>query len=298
MRFFLIPLFSVIFSFSAFSQVNTTSEYDKDGNVLIYAENPDVIPYSLKIEFKSLTNLIPSSGMASFAVASPGRSQVAKLRKQDPNQSTTVKFATTIYKGNFLAKNKEEIPSLLPVDKGVEVTVYNMTHLENSLKFEKTNESYVGISIHFESPTLICTPRKGVVSQIKEDEELKGTSYTFSALDNFIELYHEDGTFTKLVVLKAGSVKVKIGETVFPGDVLAESSGEKYESGRHVRMIQTRLEKNNEGLTMKTIQTKFYDESLGSIVPETGTKITAVHPGAMVTKEMSKKELKKHQESN
>lgn len=297
MRIFLFSLFSLILNFQAFSQVKITSETDKDGNVTLYAQNPDVVPFSLKIEFKSLTNLIPSSRMVSFVVVSPGRSQVARLKKQDPNQGTGFNYSTTTYKGSYLDKSKEEILSLLPLDKGVEVTIYNMSHLENTIKGEKSNESYVGMSIHFEAPTLICAPRKGVVSQVKQDEELKGASYTFSALDNFIELYHEDGTFTKLVVLKPGSVRLKIGEIVFPGDVLAESSGEKYEFGRHVRMIQSRLVKNEDELTMKIIPTKFFDESLGSLIPETGTKMKTVHPEALLTKEMSKREIKKYQES-
>ncbi|WP_262481905.1 hypothetical protein [Cecembia lonarensis] len=36
---------------------------------------------------------------------------------------------------------------------------------------------------------------------------IKGSSISFDASDNFVEIYHEDGTFTRLVVLKSGSEK-------------------------------------------------------------------------------------------
>jgi hypothetical protein len=37
---------------------------------------------------------------------------------------------------------------------------------------------------------------------------------------------------------------VKVGDVVFPGDVLAESAGENYRSGQHVRLVTLKTEKD------------------------------------------------------
>jgi len=134
-----------------------------------------------------------------------------------------------------------------------------MIHVENVYKKESENTSFVGTAFYLEECTTICAPRKGIVSDMKMDTQLKGVGLSFDASDNFIEIYHEDGSFTKLMVLESGSEKVKIGNVVYPAQALATSSGEKYSSGRLVRMVQSRLNKVDRENKFEQIPVKLFD---------------------------------------
>jgi hypothetical protein len=292
MRFSLLLLFFLGYS-TVFAQVNIESEQDDDGNVTIYANNPEVIPYTLVVDFTTLMNLTSSGGRTVFAVANPGRSVVSRLKKTNANQGSSFNYSTKLYKGSYLDKSKEEPVYLIPVQEGQQVSMQPMTHIENVYKKESENTSYVGTAFYLKESTTICAPRKGIVSDMKMDTQLKGISLSFDASDNFIEIYHEDGTFTRLVVLESGSEKVKIGDIVYPGQALASSSGEKYSSGRHVRMVQNRLNKVNMEIKFDPIPVKLFDGEKEVSSNQSVSELTASHPKELIIKEMSKKELKR-----
>lgn len=292
MRFSLLFLFFLGYS-TVFAQVKLESEQDKDGNVTIYANNTEVIPYSMVVDFTTLMNLTSSGGRTVFAVANPGRSVVARLKKTNANQSSSYNYSTKLYKGSYLDKSKEEPVYLIPVQEGQKVRMQPMTNVVNVYKKESENTSYVGTAFYLEESTTICAPRKGIVSDMKMDTQLKGNNLSFDASDNFIEIYHEDGTFTKLMVLESGSEKVKIGEVVFPGQALASSSGEKYSSGRHVRMVQSRLNKVDREIRQELIPVKLFDGEKEVSSNQAVSELIASHPENLISKEMSKKELKR-----
>jgi len=291
MRFAL--LLFLFFGFSSiYAQVKFESEQDQDGNIIIYGINSDVIPYTVVLDFSTLTNF-SSSGRTVFAVASTGKSVLTKLKKLNANQSTSFNYSSKVYKGSYLNKSKEDIAYLIPVQEGVKVRMTLLTHIENVYKKDSENKNYVGTAFNFDEPTIICAPRKGIISDMKMNLQVTGGNLSFNASDNYIEIYHEDGIFTRLLVLEAGSEKVKIGDTVYPGQPIAASSGEKYGSGRHVRMIQSRLIKNDRELKMEVLPVKIFDGEKEVSSNELISEMTVVHPEYLKTKEMNKKELKR-----
>ena len=292
--------FFILFFFASVAvsaQVRFESEQDKDGNVSIYAINSDVIPYTVVLDFTSLTNLTSSGGQQVFATANPGKSTAARLKRSDDNQGTSYRYSTITYRGSFQAKIKEEPIYLIPVKQGQEVRMQAMTHLENIYNKEADNKSYVGTAFYFEQQTDVCAPRKGIISNMNMSSEVKGKSLSFNAMDNFIEIYHEDGTFTRLMVLEAGSEKVKIGDTVFPGQIIASSAGEKYQAGRHVRMVQSRMTKVGTEIKLEQFPVKIFagEEEVSTAQTLHGLQVS--HPEYLIYKEMSKRELKR-MESN
>ncbi|PSL03007.1 peptidoglycan DD-metalloendopeptidase family protein [Cecembia rubra] len=292
MRFSLLFLFFLGYS-TVFAQVKLESEQDKDGNVTIYANNTEVIPYTLVVDFSTLMNLTSSGGRTVFAVVNPGRSIVARLKKTNANQGSSYNYSTKLYKGSYLDKSKEEPFYLIPVQEGQKVRMQPMTHVENVYKKESENTSYVGTAFYLEESTTICAPRKGIVSDMKMDTQQTGTNLSFNASDNFIEIYHDDGTFTKLIVLESGSEKVKIGDIVYPGQALASSSGEKYSSGKHVRMVQSRLNKVDREIRQELIPVKLFDGEKEVSSKQAVSELISSHPENLISKEMSKKELKR-----
>lgn len=299
MRFSIIT-FSLIFfiSFNSISQITVSSERDKDGNVLIFANNTQSIPYSVILNFSTLQNLTSTGGRVVTAIAPPGRVQLTKLRPTLAGQATNLNYSYSFAKGNVYGKNKVEPIFLIPVAEGVEVTAQQMTHIENNLGPNRSNDEYVGVSFRFKEPTQIVAPRKGIIAEVKMSVSSDKENLFFANSENHIEIYHEDGTITRLMVLKPGSEKVKVGDQVFPGDILAESSGENYSSGLHVRMAVLKTEKDgSDKLKYDVIPVKFATED-GTFEVSKFTELIVAHPTEVIEMEMNKKDLKKYYAEN
>jgi hypothetical protein len=167
--------------------------------------------------------------------------------------------------------------------------------LINPLGEENEANSYRGVSFSLEETTPILAPRKGVVVSMRMDAEAKGENLSFTTEENFIELYHLDGTFTKITVLKAGSEQVKLGQQVFPGDTLALSAGENYAQGPHIRVTQTKTVLEDDQFFYRTFPVSYMSDQGVLEIKEYAT-LKAVHPEELVTNEMSKRELKTYLE--
>ena len=290
---FLSFCFAFFLSNSGYSQmIKVSAERDDDGNVLINASNADVIPYTLVFDFSGLQNL---SGGASTVVSNPGNSRVATLKRINANQGTNYSYTYSYVKGNIYAKSKIDPVYLIPLPEGISVQAQAMRSLEQRIK-EDQNTTFTGVSFRFSEPSPILAPRKGIVSAMDMSHNPENKNLAFSANENMIELYHEDGTFTRITVLRAGSEKVKIGQTVLPGQILAESGGENYENGRHVRVVNFRYEKESSGKFQSVIFPVKYALSDGTEMVFKGQQINVAHPEEVIALELSKKELKAIQE--
>ncbi len=292
MKFLSIFLLFQLFSITAFAQITIETERDENGNVLFFSKNPEIVPYSVILNFSTLQNMTSTGGGSVLGVAMPGRIRLATLKPTLAGQGTNYSFTYSFAKGNVYAKNKTEPVYLIPVKEGVKVQAVLMTTIEDRLGKTVVDNPYRGVSFRFEEPTSIVAPRKGVVSEIKMQENPGSDNLDYRSSENHIELYHEDGTFTKIMVLKPGSQKVKVGQMVFPGDELAESAGENYNSGRHVRMVCLKTEKEGtEKFKYKNIPVKF-STATGNREISQSEELEVVFPREIIILEMSKKELK------
>lgn len=292
MKILSIFLLFLLFSITAFAQITIETERDENGNVLFFSKNPEIVPYSVILNFSTLQNMTSTGGGSVLGVAMPGRIRLATLKPTLAGQGTNYSFTYSFAKGNVYSKNKTEPVYLIPVKEGVKVQAVLMTTIEDRLGKTVVDNPYRGVSFRFEEPTSIVAPRKGIVSEIKMQENPGGDNLDYSSRENHIELYHEDGTFTRIMVLKPGSQKVKVGQMVFPGDELAESAGENYNSGRHVRMVCLKTEKEGtEKFKYTNIPVKF-STATGNREISQSEELEVVFPREIIILEMSKKELK------
>jgi murein DD-endopeptidase MepM/ murein hydrolase activator NlpD len=293
---------SLLFSFVLFflhqtllAQITVDTERDKDNNVNFFANNPTDIPYTLVLNFSNLQNMTTTGGGNTTAVANPGRTRVATLRPTVAGQGTNYRYSFSYAKGNLFAKSKVSPAYLVPVPAETIVHAALINPISITSGGNSSKNSYVGVSFRFEKPTQILAPRKGIISEMKMDAQISSSELSYSSQENFIEIYHEDGTFTKLTVLKSGTEKVKLGQQVFPGDVLAESGGENYSTGPHVRMINLRTVKENEGFIYQAFPVDFVSDK-GNLEIKQSMTLTTAHPEEIITLEMNKKELKIYME--
>lgn len=281
----------------SYAQIEMLTERNDEGDIELYATNTSVVPFTILINYTELTN-INSSGLAELAVVRPGKRKVATLKPRVEGQSTDLRYTYSFVKGDIFGKQKEEPLYLIPLPEGTITTGIRMTHIKNRLQPTEEVTDYVGVSFQFSLPTDIVAPRKGIVSEISIDKYPEKGNLDFDRSENYIELYHEDGSLTKVMVLKPGSEKVKVGQVVFPGDVIAESAGEDYNSGLHVRIVNMRPAKNGKDkLHYEMDPMKFVSKEGISAIAES-QKLEVLFPKEIVTAEMSKREKKVYSAKN
>lgn len=295
-RLILCLLLTVSLACQSSGQITLQPERDSQQNVTIYAVNTAKIPYSVIISFSDLQNMTISGGTSVTSVASPGRSKVATLKPTVAGQSTNYRYSYSYAKGSIYGKSKVDPLYLIPVAEGTSVRANVNTNISKVVKSEVNADAYVGVSFHFEGSTTVVAPRKGVIADMKMDFKADSDNLAFTADENFIEIYHEDGTLTKLIVLKSNSEKVQIGDEVLPGQVLAESGGEHYQNGVRVMMVNQRAEKSEMDKFKYVYFPVTFVAKEGALEIKEPTQLTAVHPDEIITRELSKKELKAYQE--
>ncbi|SIN96243.1 M23 family metallopeptidase [Algoriphagus halophilus] len=289
-----VALLTFLFCSKSFAQITVESDRQADGSVDLSTVNTAEIPYTVLLNFSSLENLSTTSGNVVVVVAMPGKNRATTLKRIQENASTNYRYSISYVKGNMYGKNKVEPTYFFPVREGEKILAQPMTHLENRLQPKEKNNDYVGLSFKLEGPTEIVAPRKGVISSMNMGVAGQKENLDFQREENFIEIYHEDGSFTKIMVLKTGSQQVKVGDPVLPGQVIATSAGENYNSGAHVRMVNLKPAKDGvEKLKYEPFPVRFATSD-GTIEINQPESLTVAHPDELITVEMSKRELKKY----
>jgi hypothetical protein len=220
----------------------------------------------------------------------PGKSNLVKLRSILVNENTSFNYNTKLYKGTYLPSDFAPPAYLVPLESG---TVFSMRPLKVQLPGNAKNAAaapYSGVGFFFEKPTVVCAPRKGIISEIKMDKKTPSEGPVDFDSENYVEIYHPDGTFSRLSGLKSGSARVEVGETVIPGQALADSAPEANQASHHVKMIQSKWENNENGIIWVNFPVIIFTEKLEAKSDETHSDLQSTHPGELITREMDKKE--------
>lgn len=83
--------------------------------------------------------------------------------------------------------------------------------------------------------TKVLAPRGGVVIGLKDDSDQGGPHRRFQHYGNFINISHRDGEWSQLIHLAKGSIRVKLGQEVKAGEIIAQQgfTGWTYEPHIH-----------------------------------------------------------------
>lgn len=275
------------------AQVQIVADQDMEKNLTLIAYNTSEIPYTIQIEFVSLENLKSLEGDLIFKVARPGKTNLVTLQSIYINEKTSFNYRTQLFKGEYLPNADSDFPYLVPFEKGV---TFNMRRIIPNANpaIPVENLPYTGVLFFTDSPTQICAPRKGIVSEMRMNLATTSEEIADFESENFIEIYHQDGTFSRLSGLKEGSEKVSIGEMVIPGQIIAELSDPTNGSEYQIKMIQSRWDFNENGMQWINFPVNLETGNAQLKSDETADDLTSTHSEKLIIKEMDKKELKKY----
>lgn len=125
------------------------------------------------------------------------------------------------------------------------------------------------IDIAMQIGTDIAAAREGIVAIAKDDYHMGGAKRFFLDKANHITVLHEDGTFAIYAHILQGSAKVKAGDKVTAGQLLARSGSSGYSTGPHLHFV---IQRNASGRTLSE-SFSLRDKNGRTFTPRAGMKI-------------------------
>ena len=241
---------ALIFITNCYSQIKLKVYEENVANgYTIYADNEELCPVSLKIEFQ-LNNLTSTFDNNKIYVIPPmSKKYTLTNLKTISNNAYKFSFKTLVnYGDNNLSLSK--IPEF----------IYNLPFSNN--KSFQLYQGYNGLITHqnensldFTMPigTEILASRSGIVIKIEEKFNQNCAEKLCAAYNNFILIYHSDGTFSRYVHLKQNGVLVNVGDQVTENQLIGYSGNVGYSDGPHLHFVVYLQKLNN----VETIKTKF-----------------------------------------
>ncbi len=273
------------------SPIKITYEHESNNQLAFYAENFTFIPYTVSLEFIRLSNTTTfMEGDTYQTLVERGKKRLVTLRPTDSDNGIGFSYRFRYEKGDVRAKADTNFVYLFPLLEGRQVRMKRMNSLDAVVG--KAEKAYLtGIAFHTAEGDTIVAARRGRVTQIMDNSASTEENRSFSATDNYVEVYHADGTFATYKLFKNGGIFVEPGDEVIPGQPLGIVGGSNYQGGSHLRfMISSPTLKPHSFLPF------FYLSSGQSGKPDFREVYISEHPVDIVVKELSKKEKKKYLE--
>ncbi len=244
----LTPLFFYFFSVILYAQDNFRLYYEETENGFrVLADNDEYSPVSTEMNFR-LENLSSTNGNNKVYVV-PARTKKYVITQLDViDRKKRVKFG---YESSFnhgdhhLNKYDKDFKYYLPFEKGA---TFWLSQGYNGAISHK-NE----YALDFKMPigTKIYAARDGVVVDVEESFSKSCTDPGCAKHNNFILIYHNDGTFAEYTHIKKDGAKVKIGDQIKMGQFIGYSGNVGWATGPHLHFIVF-LQRIKDRVTLKT----------------------------------------------
>lgn len=283
------------------SALRLTTKVNPNKSVDFVADKSDPGTYTLTINFKNLTN--SSSGTEQVVTVKNYSANAFSLSPINKDQGIGFSYSYSYIRGQLNPKFNKEFIYLIPYKVGTKVRVAESGFLNAAYFGSTTPEDWKAYHFYTEQPDSITAIRKGLVVNVKDlynTDEVTDVAYTSKI--NEITIEHPDGTIAYYRGLKQG-IKVKVGQTVFPGTVLGVNSKYNSNSNYNISLLVSYLkEKETEDSRVRTMKdTKsrygfitphFYTAENPNLIMEHQKYYTVAVTPEIIQKELTKKEIK------
>ena len=204
------------------------------------------------------------------------------------------RYSHKLYNGLNVVWPDTTFTYLIPAVEGHEVSSFHVSYFGKIIGKDKPD--YYAVRFKYNKGDTICATRAGIVYEIFDSAErrTKGEYYN-EKTHNYINIEQPDGTLAHYSVASPIYLLVTIGDKIIPGQPLAVFSAEDFNYPLVYRV--THLNLNNppdeEGSYHSSVHTNFYTQQNPSATLGDSVSYVAIHPMEIVTKELSKKEIKK-----
>jgi len=231
MRILILGLLFFQGTLSNFAQLNVKTYYEKtDNGYQLYIDNNEHCPVSIEIRLK-LDNLKSSDGEHNIYVLSPQTKhhQISSLTIIQRDKKFKVRIATNYnYGDHYLKDYDQDFEYCLPFQKG------ESYFLSQGYNGSTTHQNKKQLDFKMPIGTKIVAVRSGLVLKVVAVHDKHCVIKTCEKYNNYIYVFHNDGTIAEYVHIKKGSARVKVGDFVNQGQVIADSGNVGWSTGPHL----------------------------------------------------------------
>lgn len=288
--FFLFMLLGAVFV-EAQNNNPITVTYDRTdrGDVTFWAENTMYTPCTVTISFTKLTNTTSIvEGESKDILVGYGKRELITLRPALPNNSVGFSYRTLSRKGDIHARVDTNYVYLLPIPAGKTVRMNRMVSVESLVK-KKESQRVTGVAFKTNDGDTITAARGGLVTDVQDHSASTAEKKSFNATENYVEVYHKDGSFARYKLFRNGGIFVTPGDEIIPGQPMGIIGGSNYNQGSHLRFSIY-----SPSLERYSFFPSFYLGGEKTGRPVDRELYVAEHPKEFVMQEMSKKEKKRY----
>ena len=227
---------------------------EEDGSTVVYATNNYLCDESVLIKFNVLKNMKADVELPFRAVIPAGAKEykLFTLAIKDATKGSQLGYITSYCHGDaFDGKHDNSYVYTIPYQEGKQYSL-DQGYGGKFSHFMKGKTHALDFTMEIGTP--ICAARDGLILFVKENSNKGGKTFRFQEYGNYITIYHEDGTMANYFHIKKGGSKVKEGDRVKAGDVIALSGNTGWSSGPHLHF---QVYKFDEDMEVKSIPTNF-----------------------------------------
>ncbi|MDR0962602.1 MAG: M23 family metallopeptidase [Mediterranea sp.] len=281
---------------SAQTDVHIDVNYERDtgGGYTFTASSNSYAPYTVTLKFTELKGA--SSPGTIIRTVHYGNNRLTALRPTRSGSDIEFRYSYSWRKGDIHKKGDRSYVYLLPLAPGKQTRIRQNISLDDFLSndpVKKEQARAIGISFTTTSGDTIYAARGGLVTDTRDGGASTTAGKQYDANENYIEVFHKDGTFGRYRLFQNNGIFVDPGDNVVAGQPIGIAGAENYENGSFFQFMVLCYEWEDD----HTYIPLFYLGAGNEAVPETGrTYMVEPRPTDLVTKEMSRREKKKYAE--
>lgn len=192
-----------------------TAERNADNSVTLNYTKELPGTYTVDLEFVQLVN---SDAQLHQKIVLSGYNGTLLCLKPINTQipiSLSYKYTTMI--GKINPKVDTKITYCLPFKLNKKITINEAINLDEKYFNNEKVKTWKVYVVNLKTPDTVCCMRKGIVVDIKRDENLDTLiEKKYTSKTNQILIEHQDGTYSKYIGFDKEKIFVKLGETVYP----------------------------------------------------------------------------------
>ena len=227
-------------------------------------------PVEVQLWFEDLTNLISTPSLPKrFVVAAGGELPAVRLQIENAGWPCHYRYRYRYILGPPGVRHAPKSPYRLPFQKG---RGFKVAQAFNGSFSHNEDHSRFAVDISMPEGTPIVCARDGIVVVIEQNYVWAGLNKDYYGNKiNHIRVMHDDGTMAFYGHLLRGSARVRCGDHVTAGQVIAESGNTGYSKGPHLHFV---IQKN-EGMRWVSIPFLFAGPDGAGLTPEKGRVLQA-----------------------
>jgi hypothetical protein len=239
------------------------------GLTRISVENKEATDMTATIDINSVN--VECSARLPYTITVPAGQTVSAftLKPRDPAAEWSFNWVNHYTVGRADAKHDDSYLYTLPYMPGA---TYKVTQGYHGT-FSHTGCDEFAIDWKMSEGTPVLASREGLVVSVKDNSDRGGSNRKYEDDANMVVVQHSDGTMAHYCHLQFRSAKVKVGEKVRAGDMLALSGNTGFTSGPHLHFA---VFKAKDGHGRETIPVKFRTAEGSGITLATGKSYKAL----------------------